>query len=294
MITEIDVRSLLPAALAVPLDEDGAKAILRDIADAARAKWISLAHEHLKRTEQDYVRGIQPVEMTVAGTTAVASITLLGAWPNMLEEGFGPYDMRETLLGPGVPVTPRGGRGKHMAEGGGYYRTIAFRMGGPRTTGRNAQKVTEVYAKQLGKERAEQLGKAAWKAMRQLAPGTSNPGERTRWGERLKTAGTSLDVKGKSHKLITNADGSKTLVKHGGKEHAVPLFEGAMRNEQTYKRATQAFHGTMRTISTNQPEGWIHPGYGGAHLLPEVEHYIRSVAPAMVEAVVARMTRGGP
>lgn len=292
MITEIDVRSLAPASLSVALDEGAATAILRDIADAARAKWVSLAHEHLKRTEQDYVRGIQPVEISAGGDTVVASITLLGRWPNMLEEGFGPYDMRETLLGPGVPIVPRGERGKHLSASGGYYRTIAFRMGGPRTTGRNAQKVTEVYAKQLGKDRAEQLGKLAWRAMRQLNPGRSNPGGKTAWGERLKTEGTALDVKGRSHKLITNADGSKTLVKHGGKEHAAPLFEGAMRHEQTYKRATQAFHGTMRTISTNQPEGWIHPGYSGAHLLPEVEHYIRSVAPAMVDAVMARMSKG--
>lgn len=299
MIVEIDVRSLAPSALAVPLDESAAKAILRDIADAARAKWVSLAHEHLRRTEQDYVRGIQPVEMNVGEGIAVASITLLGVWPNMLEAGFGPYDMRDTLLGVGIPTVPRGARGKHAAKGGGFYRTIAFRMTGPRATGRNAQKVTEVYAKQLGEDRAKQLGKIAWEAMRQLSPTRSNPGEKTQWGERMRVTGPDrtpgtdgLNVKGRSHKLIKNDDGTKTLVKHGGKEHAVPLFEGAMRHEQTYKRATQSFYGTMRTISTNQPEGWIHPGFRGASLLPEVEHYIRRVAPGMVEAAVRRMAKG--
>jgi len=69
----------------------------------------------------------------------------------------------------------------------------------------------------------------------------------------------------------------------------IEVLEHAMRNEQTYRRATQAFTGTMRTISTNQPDGWIHPGYTGAHLVAEVEHYIRRVAPAMVEAAMRRL-----
>lgn len=287
MITEIDLGTVVPPGLVAQLDESAARRVVKDIASAARAKWISLAHEHLKRTEQDYTRGIQPVEM--GDGIIVASVTLMGVWPNMLEEGFGPYDMRTTLLGASVPVVPRGERGKHAAKGGGFYRTIAFRMGGPTTTGRNMQKVTDVYAKQLGEERAAKLGKLAWKAMKKLAPSTSNPGERTKHGGRLKTEGTALDVRGRSHKLLTDSDGRQTLVRHGGKEHAVPLFEHAMRNEQTYRRATQAFTGTMRTISTNQPDGWIHPGYTGAHLVAEVEHYIRRVAPAMVEAAMRRL-----
>jgi hypothetical protein len=149
--------------------------------------------------------------------------------------------------------------------------------------------VTDVYATQLGKDRAAQLGKLAWKAMGKLAPSKSNPSQATNYGGRLSTAGTALDVTGRSHALITGADGAKTLVRQGGAQHAAPLFEGAMRNQQTYARATQAFTGTMRTISTSQPNGWIHPGYAGAHLLPEVENYIRRVAPSMVELVMQRM-----
>lgn len=291
MITDIDVGSIVPPSLIAQLDEEAARAVVKDIAAAARAKWISLAHEHLKRTEQDYVRGIQPVALG-SGGGIVASVTLMGVWPNMLEEGFAPYDMRTTLLGANVPIVPVGQRGKHPIKGGGFYRTIAFRMMGPTTSGRNAQKVTDVYAKQLGAARAEKLGKVAWKAMRQLHPGTSNPGERTKYGERLKTEGTPLNVLGRSHRLELGADGKQSLVHHGGPEHAVPLFEGAMRNEQTYKRATQAFAGTMRTISTNQPAGWIHPGYRGAHLVAEVEHYIRRVAPDMVAATMKRLGGG--
>jgi hypothetical protein len=291
VITEISVDAFVPPGLVAQLDEGAARAVVRDIAAAARAKWISLAGEHLRRTEQDYTRGIQPVVFGQGGII-VASITLLGAWPNMLEAGFPPFDMRTTLLGSSVPIVPRGQRGKHAAKGGGFYRTIAFRMTGPSSTGRNAQRVTDVYAKQLGAERAKKLGRVAWKAMGDLNknPSTSNPGEKTRHGARLKTEGTVLDVRGHSHKLITAADGSTSIIRHGGRQHAVPLFEGAMKHAQTYARATQAFTGTMRTISTNQPEGWIHPGFHGAHLVPEVTHYINRVGPDMVAATMERIS----
>lgn len=289
MITEISVDSFVPPSLVAQLDESVARAVVKDIAAAARAKWISLAGEHLHKTEQDYTRGIQPVVFGQGGII-VASVTLLGVWPNMLEAGFAPYDMRTTLLGSGIPVVPRGERGKHAAKGGGFYRTIAFRMMGPTATGRNAQRVTDVYAKQLGADRAAQLGKIAWKAMKKLNKGTSNPGEHTKYGQRLKTEGTALDVRGHSHKLVTAADGSTSIIRHGGKEHAVPLFEGAMKHAQTYARATQAFTGTMRTISTNQPEGWIHPGFHGAHLVGEVTSYIKRVGPDMVAATMQRIT----
>jgi hypothetical protein len=235
------------------------------------------------------VRGIQPVELQ----GNVATITLLGSWPNMLEEGYGPYDMRETLLGPSVPIAPPGGgRGKQRTATGDFYRTIAFRMTGPTSTGRNAQKVTDAYARQLGADAARELGKKAWREMKKLAPSTSNPGEKTKWGERLKTAGTALEVRGRSHKLVTNPDGSKTLVRGGGREHAAPLFEGAVKKQQTYKRATQSFYGTFRTISTAVPDGWIHPGYEGARIVPEVMAYIDRVGPDMVKAVIDRLGKG--
>ena len=289
MIFDVDVSQFMPPGLLMQLDEDTARSLLSHIADAARAKWVSLANEKLLRTSQDYVRGIQPVELH----GDVATITLLGVWPNKLEEGYGPYDMRDTLLGPRVPVVPPGGgRGKHQTATGDFYRTIAFRVTGPRSTGRNAQKVTDAYARQLGADAANALGNRAWRAMRKLTAGTSNPGEKTKWGERLKTAGTPMDVHGRSHKLTTNPDGTKTLVRGGGREHAAPLFEGAVKQQQTYKRATQSFYGTFRTISTAVPDGWIHPGYEGARLVPEVMTYIDRVGPDMVKAVVDRLGKG--
>lgn len=287
MILEFDIASIAPAGLIVQLDEGAAQSLLLDLADMARAKWISLANDKLRRTSQDYVRGIQPVELG----PGQASVSLLGGWPNMIEAGFPPFDMRDTLLGPTVPVVPRGQRGKHMNKKGGFYRTISFRFTGPNSTGRNAQKVTEAMRPVVGAQRADELGRRAWSQMKKLDPSQSDPGGKTQWGGRLNTAGTDLDVVGRSHSLVTNADGSKTFVAGGGAAHKNAIFDGAVKNEQTYKRATQAFYGTFRTISTSSGAGmsWIHPGSPGAHLLPEVQRYVEQQAPLLIAAVQQRL-----
>lgn len=289
MILDVDVGALAPPGLIAQLDESAAHKLLEDIAAMARAKWISLANERLHRTSQDYVRAIQPIEVG----DYVVSVTLMGRWPNMLETGFPPFDMRDSLLGPNVPIVQPGqtGRGKRQNKDGGYYRSIFLRMMSPTATGRNAQKVTDVYARQLGADRARELGMKAWKAMKQLDPSLSNPGERTKWGERLSTMGTDLAVWGKSHRLDKNPDGSTTFVPFGGREHHSPLFEGAVKMQQTYARASQALYGTFRTISTSSPDGWIHPGFAGARIAPDVVEYVKRIGPGMVEAFVQRATQ---
>jgi len=273
VIFDFDLGKLAPPGLVAQLDETAARSLLSSVADMARAHWIQLAQQKFHRTAADYIRAIQPVELG----DNVASVTLMGSWPNKLETGFPPYDLRTTLLGPNVPVVGPGERGKHANKSGGFYRSISFRFSGPASTGRTAQRVTDTYAKQLGEERAKKLGRMAWKEMRRLDPTLSNPGEKTKWGERLKTAGTALEVRGRSHSLV---DGKFTP--HGGAEHKNPLFEGAVRMQQTYQRATQAFHGTFRTISTSTTEGWIHPGYEGARLAEEVARFIEQKGPDMV------------
>lgn len=284
MIEEIDVTKLLPPGVLAQLSEGTQRRVLREVAEAARAKWLSLAGERLHRTSSDYQAAIQPVE----AKGDVASVTLVGRWPNMVEHGFAFFDMRETLLGPNVPVVPYGSgqKGKHQNKSGGYYRSIFFRQGSARSTGRNFQRVTDAYAGYLGQKRARQLGRMAWDEMKKLDPSLSNPGEKTKWGGRLSTAGTELHEKGRSHKIVRGPNGERQFVRHGGAEHAAPLFEGAVKLQQTYARATQAFFGTFRTISTSSLEGWIHPGYTGARLVSEVERYVSSIAPGMFLAAV--------
>lgn len=282
---EIDLAAIIPADWLTTMSEASLRETIIVAAEAARAKWIKLSMEKLRTSQQAYTAAISAVR--VDGD--VAWVSLDGLFPNMIERGFDPFDMRDTLLGPNVPVVDiGGGKGKHRSKDGGFYRAIPFRMMGGRATGRNAQRTTDVYASELGEARAKKLGRLAEKKMKTLAPTLSNPGQPTVWGERLRTSSptgsaTALSVMGHGHALASgpSAPGVEgnmwRLVKHGGAEHKSPLFEGAMRFEQHYEHATQSHYGTFRTISTNSKDGWIHPGYQpGAHLADEAhEHAMR-------------------
>ncbi len=299
---EIDLTALIPESLRVDFDEDTLRGIMLDVVDAARAKWIRLAMDQLRSSQQEYVKGISGVR--VEGD--VAYITLDGALPNMIENGFSPFDMRDTLLGPGVPIVGPGEKGKQETEDGNFYRYIFFRIMGAGATGRNGQRTSDLYASELGEARAKKLGAIAEKAMKKLPATTSNPGEKTQWGGRLKTAGTDLDVLGTSHAMskandgfdvmgsssggVIAKEGETVLTRHGGAQHKAPLFEGAYRFEQKYKTKTQSFYGTFRTISTASPDGWIHPGYTpGAQLTDKVNEYALKLAGDLL----AGLAKGG-
>ncbi len=287
-IISLDVESLVPPGMLLQLSPSALRGLARTLAALARTKWVSLANERLKSSSQDYVRAIQQV--VVEGD--IATVTLLGKFPNMMEQGFSPFDLRRTLLGPNVPVVgPEGGRGKRMNKEGGFYRAIMFRLGGPRSSGRNAQRITDAYAEYLGAQEAERLGKEAWKQMQKLDPSTSTTKGGTKWGGRLKTAGTDLDVRGVSHTLKkasqdpfdviagTTAGGGDAVGIHEGPPHKSPLFEGAVKMQQDYDKAKGVFYGTFRTISTSVTEGWIHPGIpAGVALAPEAaDHAVKQL-----------------
>lgn len=273
---EIDLASLIPREFLANVEESDVQSLIMTVAQAARAKWIRLASDKLHSSQQEYVKGISDVRFE----GGVAFVTLDGVFPNMIEQGFGPYDLRETLLGPNVPIAEGpGSKGKHMTEDGHFYRTISFRMMGGKATGRNAQRTTDVYAAELGEQRAKKLGQLAERKMKKLSP-TRSAGGQTLWGESLKVSSRSaLSVKGHSHKLIPLGPDAMPgdqpiLVPHGGAEHKNPIFQGAYKFEQHYQSATQNSYGTFRTISTASPEGWIHPGHQpGANLAPEANEY---------------------
>lgn len=282
MLIEIDVDSLLPPQELSKFRPEVLVEIAQTLAELARAKWIQLAGEKLHKTSQDYIRAIQEVKTE----NQISSVVLAGAFPNMLEHGFAPFDMRDTLLGPNA-------HSKRVSKDGNYYRSIFFRVMGPTATGRNAQKVTDKYAQFLGAGRAEKIGKAAWNAMRRLEPSLSNPGGKTQWGGRLPE-GAVTDTRGRSHAFAQSgldiagtSTGGKVLkegdfIRHGGPEHKTDLFAGAVK----MKQGKSTFYGTFRTISTATTEGWIHPGFAvGVNLAPEAAKFATSQIPMLMQTL---------
>lgn len=254
---EIDIRTLQPPDITRQLSPGVLQGVLISIADAARAKWIQLSFERLHTSQQEYTKGISRVKRKLG----VAWIELNGSFPNMIENGFSPFDLRETLLDPSK-------RGVRTSADGHRYRSIFFRRGGAGTTGRNAPKANDLYAAQLGERRAKAIGQAAMNKARKLGPGEQLP-EGVGGAHALKAGERSP---------------AGHVVQHG---HKTDLFAGMTRTEQKTKGGkTQAVYGVFRTISTGVPEGWIHPGYApGAHLAQEVERYMARVAPQMFAAV---------
>ena len=59
--------------------------------------------------------------------------------------------------------------------------------------------------------------------------------------------------------------------------HASGRFEGMVKS---------GGYMTFRTISQNNPRGWIHPGIRARHLIPQVQRFVQKIAPAVIEATV--------
>jgi hypothetical protein len=66
-----------------------------------------------------------------------------------------------------------------------------------------------------------------------------------------------------------------------------------VRVRHKYEKAKQTQYMTFRTISTRNPEGWMHPGITARNLAGDVEGWIRKHASAIVKsAMQAAMGEG--
>lgn len=83
----------------------------------------TMAQDNLSTARQDYIDAVTQHPMQVEGDKLSVTIELVGAFPNMLEQGHDPYDMKESLL-----------KGRD-------YRSIFIRKGTPAST--RFQKMTK-------------------------------------------------------------------------------------------------------------------------------------------------------
>lgn len=249
-------------ALAALEDDDVIATVLNDVMSAARAFWIQQAGSKLKTSRRDYINGIQ--EVVVGKRTA--SVALVGVLPNLVEQGMAAFDMHTTLLGPDVPVVPWGSgqKGKHARKDGGFYRAIPFRHQTPGSIGQGGGvPMGKQYAGAMGMAAANELGKKIHAAAKELAPTTGKPGK-TQWGERLP--------EGLAPKLSA--------------KHTTDIYAGMVRQEKTYKGATQSTYTTFRMISDGVPDKWMHPGIEPANIADDVEKYVDKIAPLAFAALL--------
>lgn len=260
------VKALIPPEVAGGFSKQAVNAVLADVADAARAHWITLASKIDSSFRNDYIQGIQPVQML----PGVAVIMLVGAVPHILEDGSPQVDLRTLLLGPNVPVAPLGQKGKRLAKprksdkGPQYYRAIPFRHTSPGTTKQVGQPMGSAYSGHQAVADAQKLGKQVYGSAKLLAPTVGKPYGKTNWGERLSTAGMGIPL----------------LKPH----HKTDIYSGMYRMQKTYEAATQNYYMTFRTISTRVTEGWIRKAIPARHLAQQVAAYVQKIAPAAFQA----------
>ena len=271
---DINVEGL--ARLAV-FESALADAVLDDLAEASRAKWIQLAQQRLGSTKRDYINGIQPVEVAEGGRLLV----LFGSLPNMVETGAEAWDLRSTLLtGPKVKTSAEGKR----------YRSIPFRHGTPGSQGQGGTPMGARYGPQGSNSRAWASG------------GAMDRGQAGKLGDLLYRAAKGLR-KGRS---LGDRTGGATVLGKGPDAvrvpklapwHSTDIFAGMKRvrksyaNEKTGKTTTQSHYMTFRTISEANPTGWIHPGIQARNLHRDVEEYAKSIAGKLLDVALNKALR---
>lgn len=234
------------------IGDSAVDAVLRDVAEAARDRWIQLAGERLHSSQADYIRGIQPVS-TEGRSVHVA---LVGALANMVENGASAWDLRDTLLGASVPVVTRG-RGKKQNREGGFYRSIPFRHSIPGSSGRIG-KVMGTGLDHYREGMAAEVGRKIHRAAKQLEPGQRLP------------KGILKSMTGIPHDVEPD------------------IYAGMQRIAQP----RGATYMTWRTISTSQPDGWIHPGIEARDLAMDVARDVDVIAENATKAMINNIIGG--
>jgi hypothetical protein len=94
---------------------------------ATKSKWESEVQKKLTTTRADYLLGLNADNSVEFPDPLTGILTLRGKWPNMLEQGFPAFDMKESGFKKSVK--------RKAKKGGGWYLTIPFRHRTPDTVG---------------------------------------------------------------------------------------------------------------------------------------------------------------
>jgi hypothetical protein len=253
--------------------------LLDDLGEMARSKWESAARVELDSTRQDYIRGIQPVQ----SEPGVRVVVLTGWLPNAVEHGQDPYDMRTTIL-----HNPNS-RIRRKSADGGWYASVPFRHKTPGTS--------DMAGAPMGSQHGPRGG-----AYQGDLHGGMTGAQSVKLGKSIHRAAMKLKESVTSH----NAKGERTKTVWGGKKgrlpaglapklherHATDIFAGMARVRHVYQKSTDTQYMTWRTISTKNPEGWMHPGIQARHLSRQVAEHIQRQAPLLVARMVRAMEAG--
>lgn len=282
MIEITGLPDVVPHALLEGLSPGALHQVMYNIADAARAEWLRLAGQTYFTTRRTYQKGISKVRIG----HGMATISLVGDLPNMLEQGMKARDLHDTLLGPNVPLVPLGQRGKHPSADGGEYRAIPFRHATPTAGGAVGMPMGLAYGREKLTTDVKGLGKEIYDLALGLRkePTIGEPFNKVAYGARLGAEG------------LRKVFASRNLPEKLRDEHAVGIYEGMIYSQKTYEsEKPQGFYMTFRTIAKDaqeQPVGtapWKTKERKGDFLHKRVSAYIQEIAEGAVKAYIKEL-----
>lgn len=269
MIRTSITQALIPPEAIPRMTQEVLTHIVSNVAASARSQWIKLAKQDSSVFRFDYMQGIQPV--SAQGTRH--TVTLVGEIPHLLEDGDPRRDLRDTLLGPNVPVVPVGKRGKHLSRQRQFYRAIPFRHTTPGSGQAIGQAMGSAYAGHSAVENAKTLGTAVYQAAKGLEATTTTPYGKTRWGGRLSTSRLRSGLK-------AGQAGVPLLKEH----HKSSIYEGMIRSQKFYRSALQSQYVTFRTISTGvRDASWWRKAIRARHYAEAVQRFVDKLLPQAIE-----------
>jgi len=250
---DVDVDWKLLPGLLTPdeqseLEHNMVEAATDDILDLWRAK----ASQGLGSTRDDYLQGlVHERSRRIAGNEGF--ITLVGAFPNMIEGGSPPFDIK-----PGILESERA----HIGMAGQRYLAVPFRWGTPGALGESFSGV---------------MPKSVYKEARELAPTTSAPGRGVIYGGRTRR------TEGRFPPQVRPGYG-----RWGGYQHKTGIYQGIIRQQKTYEKATQSHYTSFRMVSDrSEANSWIHPGFVARNFAEEALQEFESRLDDFIEYHIA-------
>lgn len=206
--------------------------IVNSITDRIYYNWVSSAKQGLRSTRNQYLKNLQ------IGQTSPLSkyIVLTGDFANMLETGFGAFDMKSGFA--------KGGKVK-IKKNGGWYMTIPFRFATPGAIGES-----EIFSAVMPPD--------VYKNVRNLQSAKSSlEGGKTQSAKGLNSVPKQFSIP-KTRDAFSVVQGKQTFSQY---QHKSSIYQGITRQEKTYGSSTQGSYVSFRRVSDkSDPMSWIHKG----------------------------------
>jgi len=241
------------------------------------AVWARSASTALRSTYIDYVNGLaQDGSMEApheTGSGFAGAVVLVGEWPNKLERGFPPYDIKVGLL----RGAAQGGK-VYRTKDGAAYNIVPFRH---RMSGSGAAVGGSLMPPSVARAARRLSGRGAIQEDRVTIGGYTTRGARGR------IARTPVGF------------GQRTQLPTGGMDAPYTWknspFAGMVRVQRQYEKARQSQYLTFRCVSEprvdpktgerkgSDPNSWWHPGFKGVHLAPVAAREAKDVLTRAVQ-----------